>query len=129
MALGLSRNQRVRTSREFQELFRLGKRVRGPWLTLWVHPFSSQGTQSSLTKLGIVVSQKVSKNATERNLWKRRIREAFRKNQKSISQGFKIVVRPSQSGAAPAYEVLEKELLNLIKKSGVLDPSGLRPSG
>ncbi|MBN1326000.1 ribonuclease P protein component [Candidatus Falkowbacteria bacterium] len=72
-------------------------------------------------RFAIVVSTKVSKKATKRNLIKRRISEIVRLNLAKIAKGYDIVVIVSPKiinnlGKTATYEEIEKNLLGAFKK-------------
>lgn len=69
----LSKNYRLTKYRDFQRVLRFGKTINSDFLVLKFLP--NQGEQ---TKVGFVVSVKISKKAVERNLIKRRLRESVR---------------------------------------------------
>ncbi len=70
----------------------------------------------SATRLGLSVSRKVG-NAVERNRWKRRIREAFRRNYAKFPPGLDVVFRP-RKGAVCDFHAIDRSLPVLIKRVG-----------
>lgn len=72
----LSRPERLKTSSEFNTVYRLKRSVANSLLILYV---GKKNTSESLTKVGIVVGKKVSKRANKRNYIKRIIREAYKR--------------------------------------------------
>lgn len=64
------------------------------------------------TRLGLSVGKKVG-NAVVRNHWKRRIREAFRKQLSELPQGLDLVVRPKR-GAAYDYHAIHRSIGRLV---------------
>lgn len=68
----LPRRQRLCLRREFQRVYREGKRIRSAYLTLYFFPNSLP-----YARFGFTVTKKVGK-AVERNQVKRRLREACR---------------------------------------------------
>ena len=67
-----------------------------------------------VTRLGLSVSRRVG-NAVVRNYWKRRIREAFRRQQVSLPPGLDLVVRPKK-GAVCEFNAIAKSLKRLVAK-------------
>ncbi|MFK7766578.1 MAG: ribonuclease P protein component [Mariniblastus sp.] len=61
-----------------------------------------------VTRLGLSVSKKVG-NAVVRNLWKRRIREAFRKQRLEMPTGMDIIARPKK-GAICDYAAIHRSI-------------------
>lgn len=64
-------------------------------------------------KLGISVSTKYG-SSPERNLFKRRLREAFRKNLSSYPHNLEINVRPLPQAKEATFLQIEKDLNDLI---------------
>ena len=67
-----------------------------------------------VTRLGLSVGRKVG-NAVVRNRWKRRIREAFRKQQLELPVGMDLVVRP-RKGAVCDYAAIFRSILRLAAR-------------
>jgi len=70
-------------------------------------------------RVGIVVGRK-SGGAAERNLFKRRVREVFRKNKHRLGRGWDVVAAPKFPGKTPSrfpppYEAVEKDFLGLAE--------------
>jgi len=63
----------LRDSRDFQRVYKTGRRYEGSFLTAFVKP-----NDCGLHRLGITASKKALGNAVERNRAKRLLRETFR---------------------------------------------------
>lgn len=111
--LGFSSNRRISRKKEIDLIYQQGKFFKGRLLHLW---FLREGVTSKEKAVVIAASKKVSLKAVVRNRWKRLIREAFRNNQNTISNGaFLIQARGARK--IPLYEEIESDLKELIKKS------------
>ena len=69
---------------------------------------------SQRTRLGLSISKRVG-NAVVRNGWKRRIREAFRRQRADLPIGIDLVVRP-RKGAICNYQAISQSLMTLSKR-------------
>lgn len=76
-----------------------------------------------LSRFGIIVSSKVSKKATERNLLKRQISEIFRLNLAKIKPGIDIAITISQKMVGLPFEKISEELLRAMKTTKLISNS------
>lgn len=67
--------------------------------------------------IAVMISRKVAQRANKRNLWKRRIKEAFRRNQKEIKRGVAVLIQGRKVNDPPPYREIEKELIYFLKKA------------
>ncbi len=116
----LKKYLRLSKKKEFDLVFKKGKSTYSPFLLL---KYADNGLP--LSRFGIIVSNKVSKKATKRNLIKRRLREIIRLNQPKIKKGFDfvIIVSPkiiNEKGKVLKSQEIEDGLLSLFKKMGAL---------
>ncbi len=111
-------SQRIRRKLVFDAIFKQGRRVSGTLLNLWV--YAGPEIEASLPQVGIMVSRKVSLRANKRNLWKRRIREAFRKHQKDWKEGMAFLIQAKPHKSIPSYQEITEELYRLTTKAGGL---------
>jgi ribonuclease P protein component len=115
MRLSLTRFERIKTKQEFQRVFQEGK-------TLTYFPVKClyfPNNRSETHKIGVAVSKKKIKKAVHRNLVKRRIREAYRKNKvliKDLSPHL-IIFNYLSSEILPYQEIEHKIILTLQRLS------------
>ncbi len=112
-------SQRIRERRVFKFIFENAIFVRGTVLKVWAYRDVSSQFGTGGPKLAIIVSRKTHANATVRNLWKRRIREGFRRFQNKLDPQSLILVA-SQPGQkkVPDYDSMVAELKKLLLKTG-----------
>lgn len=113
--LMLSQENRLKRKKEFEAVFKGGRIVRGNSFFL---KYLANGTNK--TKIGFVVSKKVSKKAVERNKVKRRLREIARSRKEDINKGFSIVVVTLPIIKNLPFEEMKKEFNILLEKGGLV---------
>ena len=120
----LGPDQRIKKKAEFDFLFKFGRSAKGKFFILWAADKSlpCAAPPSRLPKIAVSVSKRVDSRAVVRNLWKRRIKEAFRRNQEKVLGGTAVLVkvRAALRAETPSYQEIEKELIFLLEKAGFL---------
>lgn len=112
--------QRIRKKLVFDAIFKQGRRVTGTCLNLWTYEGPEIKNGGHRPQIAIMVSRKVSLRANQRNLWKRRIREAFRKEQAAWKQDMAFLFQAKPLKTVPVYSEIKEEVFKLIKKAGGL---------
>ena len=102
----------------FRRLYARGKRAVTPCLAIYCRK-NGQG----YNRLGITVGGKVGK-AVWRNKVRRRIREAYRIHEGQILPGWDLVVVARVRAAGVGYQELERSLLLLFRRVGLLGGPG-----
>ncbi len=100
---------RLKKSGDFSKLFKKGKRVFSPCLTVIYTP-------SKQTVMGIALSKKHGK-AVKRNRIKRLIRAAFRVNADKLHATYSMVIMPKVAEEY-SYKEIEKSLLSCFYRMG-----------
>jgi len=72
------------------------------------------------SRFAIVISSKVSKRATVRNLIKRRLTEIIRLNLAAIKPGYDVMITVSNRALPAGYHELETQLLTDFKKARIV---------
>ena len=109
--------QRVRRPQDFQTICKKGKFLKGKFLNIWCCE-SAEAPEGP--KLGLIVTRKVNTRATQRNLWRRRIRESFRLMQEEIKNNMAFVVQARKLGEAPPLREISDEMKEMLAKAGFL---------
>ncbi len=90
--------------------------VRGDFLAVWVG-FCGEASAASKPRLGIMISRQTEPHAAKRNVFKRRIREIFRRQQQRLRPGADILVKARKSSGRISYEQLREDFLKAVKKA------------
>ncbi|MBI2644363.1 MAG: ribonuclease P protein component [Candidatus Wildermuthbacteria bacterium] len=106
---------RLRRKRDFDFVFQKSRVSRANGLTI-----RARENGLDVSRFGIMVSKKVSKQATKRNRFRRLIREAVRKNLGFIRNGFDIVLIVSPDFRSFTQVQVEERLLKLMRQNLLL---------
>ena len=106
----------LKLNHEFRRLYAKGKSAVSPCLAMYCRK-----NRLGYNRLGLTVGTKVG-HAVVRNRVRRRIRESYRVNEDRFRQGYDIVVVARVRAAHTRYSQLEKSLLSLSDKLGLLLP-------
>ncbi|MEX0786546.1 MAG: ribonuclease P protein component [Dehalococcoidia bacterium] len=112
---GMRREQRLRQSSDFTAVYRKGKPFRSDLLVLRV---LRSGREPS--RVGFTVGKALG-NAVQRNLVKRRLREAARSL--PLQGGWDVVVNARRGAAEAGYWNLREQMSALMGRAGVLQES------
>ena len=82
--------------------------------------FKKVSNNLDYNRYGIVINTKIDKRAVVRNKIRRKIKEILRLYDKNLSQGFDLMFLVRESVKDLSYKDIEKRLLKLFKKSGLL---------
>lgn len=104
-----SREQRLRKSLDFEQVYERGIRAGDAHLLVFALP---NGT--AITRLGVSVSRKHG-SAVVRNLKRRRLKEAFRRLQHDLPAGLDIIIVPRQRLDSELADY-SKSLMKLIRR-------------
>lgn len=119
---GFSASARVRSKRDYAEVFGKGRKASHPLLALhWLVATDASGEQP---RLGLAVSRKVTSRAVGRNRIKRVLRDVFRHHRADLAAGMYVVVARSAAASADNQQ-LRDALLGLLQRAGALPPPPL----
>lgn len=111
----LSKINRLRKKKDFQRAYRQGRSFSAPGLWMKILP-----NHLGITRVGIVVSRKISRKAVQRNLIKRRLRNIVRLYLPSLLAGYDIVLTARPGILEQSYLSLRKTIENLFQRSQLL---------
>ncbi len=104
----------IKRNYEFRRLYQRGKSAVCPCLAVYC-----RRNRFGKNRLGLTVGTKLGK-AVVRNRVRRRIREAYRIHETQFLSGWDIVVVARVRAAHVGYQELERSLLRLLEKLGLL---------
>ncbi|MGB2598856.1 MAG: ribonuclease P protein component [Candidatus Omnitrophota bacterium] len=111
---------RIRKTKDFQDVFKNGKKFRGKLFSL----YAWKGAGSSETAAGAAVAKKFARTAVKRNYIKRAVYTVFRGRGGDMQRGVKIVVRLSCGVKDIKKRTLSKEIRKdieeLLLKAGII---------
>ncbi len=132
--MALPQAHRLKHWRDFQAVYQKGIRRSGRYLTLRAMPPPTRTGNASMsgasamsktdhpsTRIGISVSQKVSKKAVVRNRIKRQIRAALRQLLPHIQSGWQLVWVVKPGAQECEYAQFLRELKQLLAEAEVLN--------
>jgi len=110
----LPKENRLLKERDFDQVHKEGKFIPGKHLVIKIIP-----NKFSVSRFGIIVSNKVSKKPTIRNKIKRRLREIIREGNKSekIKKGFDIIVITKSSIVDEEFESIKRNFFDVLKRA------------
>ncbi len=115
-ALSLTKQERLRDSRQFKEVYKWGRRLKGPHLAIFFMP-----NKLKAKRLGLSVTKKRFRLSVRRQYIRRRLREAYRLNKMRLVPGYDIVIAALAFNKDKAsLEEIKKEFLALAQKAGLL---------
>jgi len=109
----LGRQFRIRNGKEYNNIYRNGRKFGGRYLIVYILPAASKNS-----RFGIVASGKVG-NAVKRNRIKRQIREIIRQNKDRLEGQFSVIIIARYKIFGTSYKDLEKDFLHIVKKAGL----------
>ena len=111
----LQKENRLLTNYQFRTTHRYGKKISSRLFYIY-YLKRTDGDSVPPTKVGIVVSKKLSNIAVKRNKLKRIFREIVRKNFDKIQSGYWIVIHPKKESQKATYEEINTEFNKILQK-------------
>ena len=113
----LSGAQRIARRLDFLAAEKRGRKQAGPHFVFFLNPRTSPGAATAPSRLGLTVSRRVG-NAVVRNRVKRWIREAYRRQARTLPAGHDLVVIARPAAATVGYAATFQTLERLAEKRG-----------
>ncbi|MDR1689298.1 MAG: ribonuclease P protein component [Clostridiales bacterium] len=110
----MKNTESLKKNNRFRNVYKNGKSYANKYLVLYVLPNSQ-----SLNRLGLTVSKKVG-NSVVRSRVTRKIREAYRLNEDRFLCGYDIVFIARVVSGQAVFLDIEKSVLYLAKKCGII---------
>ncbi len=116
--MGLAKVNRLKSYRDFRQVYESGQKYESAHLILRAL-LDSESTESQ-PKIGIVVSQKVSKKAVTRNRLKRQLKSIIRRLLAQMEKGGKIVIIVKTTAKECQFNQFLRELEELLLKANII---------
>jgi ribonuclease P protein component len=113
----LNKKNRIQKNAEFTKIFKRSRPIVSGHLMIR----SVFSNNSDNTRFGFVISNKIEKRATRRNLLKRKLRAIAQSLISEIKSGYSVVVIVRPGYIYPySFDGLTQDLVSGLKKAGVL---------
>lgn len=109
----LPKKLRITNERDFKRVYQ-----KGSFFSVNLFSLNYLPNKMPHTRLGVVITKKVAAKSVERNLLKRRFREAARKIYTEIPSGFDVIIVIKEKAKGVKFEEIEKELLAAVPRVG-----------
>ncbi len=111
----LSLRNRLKKKKDFETVFKQGETIKSETFFLKV-----LNTNNDYSRIGFVVSKKISNKAVIRNKIKRRLRETIRHNLPSLKNNFDIIVVALPKIKAISFKEIKQEVEKALKRKKLI---------
>jgi ribonuclease P protein component len=111
----LPKENRLKKKKEFEAVFKGGRHIKSQNFFI---KYLANGTEQ--TRIGFVVSKKVSKKAVDRNKAKRRMREAFKNIDGKLKNGISIIIVAYPGLKGVKFKEVLAEIESALKKGELI---------
>jgi len=108
----LKKDSVLKKNKDFREIFNGHDFTRNNFFYLIKNP-----NNLNKSRFGFIVSSRVSKKASERNLIKRRLRAIIKKYLKDVKPGLDVAIGVYPGVLNKDYKTMEEKMAELIRKS------------
>jgi len=107
---------------EFTRVYRRGKYISGRYVVLHYMSHSRK-----INRIGVTTSKTIG-GSVQRNRMRRLLRECYRLNEPGIKKGYDIILLGRGGAPEIVYSQVNKEVLHLMRKAGILIEDTALPS-
>ncbi len=111
----LASKYRLSKKTDFDRVFKMGRRVMSPYFGL---RYLKNDLEHS--RISVVVSNKVSKKAVERNRLKRQVRSIIEQSLPNFKAHYDLIINVMSQALNQDYQVLNQALLKLLTKNKII---------
>lgn len=111
----LAKKYCLKRKKDFQEATQKGKKIEGDFLVL-----KFLRNSLDVTRIGFVVSQKVSKKASSRNKIKRRLRETIKINLPNLKPGYDLIFFTKKGIIEKDFWEIKKVVEQILKEAKLM---------
>lgn len=111
----LEAHKRIKKSKDFQSIQRSGEKIFSKNFLLI---YKENDFDNS--RIGVVVSKKVSKKANKRNSVKRKLKEIFRLAQHDFTKNIDLVIIAKKEALEIDYQEYERQILGSLKHNKLM---------
>lgn len=113
----LNKKNCLKKKKDFDKVAKKGKKIEENFLVL---KFLANSPEE-ITRIGFVVSQKISKKAFLRNKIKRRMREVVKNNLEKIKSGYDLIFFTKREIKEKDFLEIEKIIEQILRKAELLE--------
>jgi len=112
----LDKKNCLKKKKDFQKVIKQGKKIEKDFLVLKF----SENIIKNVSRIGFVVSQKISKKAHLRNKIKRRLREIIKDNLDNLKPGYDLIFFTKKAIKEKDFLEIEKIVKQILKQAKLL---------
>jgi len=112
----LDKKNCLKKKKDFQKVIKQGKKIEKEFLVLKF----SENILKDVSRIGFIVSQKISKKAYLRNKIKRRLREIIKDNLDNLKPGYDLIFFTKKAIKEKDFLEIEKIVKQILKQAKLL---------
>jgi len=112
----LDKKNCLKKKKDFQKVIKQGKKIEKDFLVLKF----SENALKDVSRIGFIVSQKISKKAYLRNKIKRRLREIIKDNLDNLKPGYDLIFFTKKAIKEKDFLEIEKIVKQILKQAKLL---------